>query len=87
MSSADRKILREEAQQVLRQAMLAYDGDPTHVAIYALTRCRNWNELQAELARIDSAPSDPKRVSTIVDAVETHLESELRSYLGVGPNK
>jgi hypothetical protein len=85
--SPDSKVLRQEARGALIEAMLSYEGDPTHVAIYALTRCRNWNELQAELARIDSAPSDPKRVSTIVDAVETHLESELRSYLGVGPNK
>lgn len=84
MSSADRKILREEAQQVLRQAMLAYEGDPVHVAIYALTRAQDWNELQSCLARTD-APSDPTRVAAICDAVENHLESELRDYLDIGP--
>lgn len=83
MSSADTRVLRLEARKILKQAMLNYEGDPIHVAIYALVRHRNWNALQADLAETQY-PSDPERIQHICDAVENHLESEMRSYLGIG---
>lgn len=83
MSNADRKVLRQEARQALKRAMLRYEGKAVHVTIYALTRAQNWNDLQAGLARTDH-PSDPERVSKIADAVEGHLESSLRTHLEIG---
>lgn len=84
VSNADSKVLREEAREVLKEAMLSYEGSDVHVVIYALTRARSWNALQTELSRTDTAPSNPQRVATICEAVEQHLEDELRSYLGIG---
>jgi len=81
---ADSQALHQEARGVIKDALSSYPGAPIHVAIYALTRRRSWNDLQAELARTD-APSDPEKVSTICTAVEQHLESELRQYLEIGP--
>ena len=82
---ADSQTLHAEARGVIKDALSSYEGASIHVAIYALTRCRSWNNLQAELARTD-APSDPEKVSWICTAVEEHLEDELRSYFEIGPS-
>ena len=79
---ADAQTLRMETRAVLKDALLSYPGAPVHVAIYAVTRCREWNELQADLSRMD-APSDPERVARITAAVDDHLEQQLRQYLDI----
>lgn len=79
---ADTDVLHEEARGKLKEAMLRYPGDAVHVTIYVLHLCMGWNELQTALAR-SSHPSRPSRVSQICSAVDDHLESELRDYLGI----
>jgi len=79
---ADSDVLHQEARRKLKQAMLSYPGDDVHVVIYALHLQMSWNDLQTALGR-SSHPSRPSRVSQICTAVDDHLESELRQYLGI----
>jgi len=84
---ADSQIIRQEAREVLQRAMVTYPGDPIHVALYIAHIILPWNDLLTKLSRIDSVTSDPKKVKRIVTEVDHHLDSELRSYLGIGPSK
>ncbi len=80
---ADTDVLHKEARAKLQEAMLSYPGDPAHVVIYALSLTdMGWNELQTALGRSEH-PSAPGRVSTICDTVDDHLETEMRTYLGI----
>jgi hypothetical protein len=81
MMRADSKVLRDEAREVLKEALASYED--THVTIYALRRKTTWNELQTLLAETGHT-SHPAEVSTIIEDVESHLESELKSYV-IGP--
>lgn len=82
-SRPDTKVLHEEARKKLKTAMLTYPGDPAHVAVYVLSIELSWNELQLQLGRSSSHASRPARVSQICDAVDEHLESQLKSYLNL----
>lgn len=79
---ADSQTLHRETRDVLKRAMLAYEGDPVHVTIYALDRALDWNDVQAGLARTDH-PSDAERIRSICDAVDDHLDAALRDYLDI----
>lgn len=79
---ADTDMLHDEARVKLKEAMLSYPGDATHVTIYVMHLQLDWNELQTALAR-SSHPSRPSRVSQICTTVDDHLETELRDYLGI----
>lgn len=78
----DTKLIHQEARQKLKEALVSYPGDSVHVAIYVLSLQLGWNELQLQLGR-SPHPSRPARVSQICDAVDDHLESELKSYLEI----
>lgn len=80
---ADSEIIRQEARDVLQQAMTTYPGDPVHVALYIAHIVLPWNDLLTRLSRIDSVTSDPERVKRVVTEVDRHLERELRDYLDI----
>lgn len=79
---ADSSVFHKEARRKLKDAMLSYPGDPVHVVIFGLFLQMDWNDLQTALARSDH-PAAPGRVSTICEAVDNHLETEMRNYLGI----
>lgn len=80
---ADSQVIRQEAREVLQDALLSYPGDDLHVAVYVAARDRPWNELQADLSRIEDVTSDSERVRRIRRAVREHLDQCLRDYLGI----
>lgn len=83
MNRADTAVLHEEARKALKEALTTYEGDSLHVTVYVLDLQMDRNNLLSSLSRTDQ-PSDAQKVKQIVEAVDAHLEDELRSYLGIG---
>lgn len=81
----DARLLHEEAAHQIQHALLSYEGDPTHVAIYALRRAMEWNDLQVALSELSreghDVPACPERIAAICKTVDAHLEDSLRDYL------
>jgi len=75
----DRTLLREEAREEVKRALLSYPH-PIHVTLYVLKERMDWNDLLHELANTD-APSDPEEVSEITSKVEDHLRNCIHEYL------
>ena len=78
-------LLHQEAADVIKRALLDYDGHPLHPTVYALRRALDWNDLQAALARANRAgldvPTRPARIATACNAVDEHLRDRLTHYL------
>lgn len=77
---ADAQVLHGEAREVIKEALVTYEGDPRHVAIYVALRETGWNEVLLGLSRSAMTVSG-RRASVIQDAVEQHLKRKLESYL------
>ena len=82
MNRADTAVLHDEARKALKEALTSYQGDPTHVTIYVLDLQMDRNSLLSSLSMTDQ-PSDAAKVKRMVEAVDAHLEEELRDYLGI----
>lgn len=78
--NTDTKIMYSEAEEVLKGAMLNYPGCDVDITIFLLYRKMGWNKLQNLLSSTDHT-SDSKKISEIIDQVETYLHETLNNYL------
>ena len=76
MHRPDQGLLREEARDQIKRALLAYahDNDAEAVLIFAASRITRWQEL---LAAVQEDPADLRKD---LDDIKDHLREHMRRY-------